>query len=669
MAVYKIPKEPIETFVLRYPEFRRKILYDPPEIYGYIKKWNEICWTTVSVHYPKEWTDHTCIREYIQNAMDASEEKIGKPWVEVGFYPELGTFVRDRGPGITQLAVIMGGVEKPKHMRGYFGEGLKMSAGYLLSLYDTPTYFFRYDGWVMKAINLGGLIAFVFGRARLYPTEGTEVIIPGWEAPYKGVAIEPWRREKAIYTVLLNGMVDPFNTEKKRPARIIADAGNRLYVGDIFVNYMDVIGPRYSLYTWDLWWVKLHRGRTAPEEFKFLTREVGRVLRSIKKANVLAKYLERILEYVGGVIRLKREAVESFEADRSMWALRKLAKDALRILFRIDPKKLVKARDELTLKEALIYGYIPIFTGNMRLGFRDLFELIPFFERKRSDESKEIDKELIFTREEELDFKEKQSLFYIRGLNWFFSDWFFIPLPEIKSVENLTEISIRKAGRETRGRASKTEIELDRGILPIWSDTVETFGHEWAHVYCRNKYGWLELEDYTKHVGDYYWRALEAVMRLALEEPVTFYILEGCAIVGVPFISKEEYKFFKSPYWGMSELLAYDLPTTPDELERWSSEKWSSFVLAEDRWGRHWLQGIVSFKEFNLEKSLYLTPTEYNLEQDRKIDEWIPTLSDFLRGIDAERAVLVKFDRAASKYLVWKIDVKTLIEEKKLVYL
>jgi len=223
-------------------------------------------------------TDFLAFRELFQNALDAEHEAKGYDNISVKVYRDnLGTHIVDSGRGLPWRGFTIGASEKPVWMRGHFGEGLNLavlcfgSRGY-------PVYFFT-KNLVYKTFyypEADSLIV-VFGRGKNY-VNGTHVLIYHYAVPDDYIRLY-WKNNpeiKVVDCVYINEM----------PNHIFIDSAEkkRLFVRDIFVNTIDEIRYRNSLFSYNIWWVELDPNRTQVRSSFELSRQIGRVIASSQEA-------------------------------------------------------------------------------------------------------------------------------------------------------------------------------------------------------------------------------------------------------------------------------------------------------------------------------------------------------------------------------------------------
>jgi hypothetical protein len=138
MSEYDVP-ESLRHFVIPLPEnFEIK----SENLEGILINYNSLFLIGITKEYilKRNFDELKALREIIQNALDENELTFGRPFVEI-MKDSLGTWIIDNGRGIKLQDLLVGVSNKECWMRGYYGEGLKIAAGYFLSL-NKPVYIF-----------------------------------------------------------------------------------------------------------------------------------------------------------------------------------------------------------------------------------------------------------------------------------------------------------------------------------------------------------------------------------------------------------------------------------------------------------------------------------------------------------------------------------------------
>jgi len=282
----------VNSIRLESPELYNVIIHDPPDIRRVmeIKMWDFCFSTGVTIDYPvrRGWNEFTSVREFIQNSLDIEERIFGYEGMEVGVWVDkLGLHITDRGPGITYEAFRIGGSDKNRYERGYFGEGLKVAMAYLLYR-GCPVYVFNRKGQVFKAITPPGstLMLIAMGRTSK-PVTGTEVIIynlplkaPEWSDPSytKRIIFKEWLKDPNLEVLTVKRWAKPDCPHPKPNFIVFAKDGSNidfLWVRDIVVNKISNLTRLPSIFGYNLWWVELEPNRVSVSSIPELAKEAA----------------------------------------------------------------------------------------------------------------------------------------------------------------------------------------------------------------------------------------------------------------------------------------------------------------------------------------------------------------------------------------------------------
>ena len=324
---------PIEYVAIESPEFAEEASFIPEEVSDLIKE-QELVWAlSIEATYGerRRWNEFLAVRELIQNSLDAEHESIGFDRIAVKLEEgRYGTWIKDRGKGITYKAFMLGGEEKPCEMRGAYGEGLKIGLIWFTALSGTPykIYFFTCSGVVFTCYysELADALVIVFGKSKR-PVAGTHVFIRRYFMPkdmyeklyYKAAKLEPVC--KKLYGIS--------KCPKDMP-NLVLYPGGLLYVRDIYVNEIKEMIGKPAWFSYNLWWVELEPNRVMVNSAWNLSREVGKVLGEcpgitsmiedclreeeyggMKYYMLEDKYYETGVDYSGAVVAPKvRDAVQ-----------------------------------------------------------------------------------------------------------------------------------------------------------------------------------------------------------------------------------------------------------------------------------------------------------------------------------------------------------------------
>ncbi|MGQ4891300.1 MAG: hypothetical protein ACP6IP_02320 [Candidatus Njordarchaeia archaeon] len=295
MALYEkygFPKEfeiyviPIQKFLEANPD-AKYLTEDPEYIKDKVKGYEAILPINISLDYVKKrkLNKMKAFRELVQNALDETEAIKGQPDVEIKQENSI-IWIIDYGRGLNGSAFIIGTSEKECWMRGYYGEGLKLAAGYFLSK-GKRLYIFS-KKLVFKPVlypkNAENPNLYILLGESNVEGEGTRIAITDLELEADISEIvsfkNPELEGKEIDTVYVKGE----NCEVERPY-VIYDVPNKLYVRNLFVGKMDEVAKRPSFFSYDVWWFRLDVSRelltySMPQMFL----EVGKIYDNSEKA-------------------------------------------------------------------------------------------------------------------------------------------------------------------------------------------------------------------------------------------------------------------------------------------------------------------------------------------------------------------------------------------------
>jgi len=280
-------------------------LEEPPELATTISGYDALFSTGLSKDYvdKREFNLFISIRELLQNALDEEEVAAGDTHVQIE-QDTHGTWIIDRGRGITLEGLRMGESNKECWMRGYYGEGLKLAASYL-TLNQIPVYLFtqrmalRFIALPKDARNPG--IFILLGRAK-ETVKGTRILLFRYREDLQFI-----KKMVRFWNNALEGKLvveERFPSEdcpREMPSAIF-DFPNLLYIRNMFVGEMSQVTKRRALLSYDLWWIRLDVSRklmtqTMPQVFL----AIARLLENSEAAR--KKFTEKLLE--AGMLRTK----------------------------------------------------------------------------------------------------------------------------------------------------------------------------------------------------------------------------------------------------------------------------------------------------------------------------------------------------------------------------
>jgi hypothetical protein len=234
------------------------------------------------------------LREIIQNALDENELTFGKPFVEIK-KDSLGTWIIDKGRGIKLRDLLVGFSNKECWMRGYYGEGLKIAAGYFLSL-NKPVYIFTNE-------NVFRFIYYDKESPKLYVIlgksnkkfEGSSVLIRDYYPQDETLNKIVIFNNKEVYERKIDEVYVASEECNFPKPYAIYDYPNLFYVRNILVGETSKVARRRSLFSYDIWWFRLDVSRefmsySMPNLFK----EVSKIFELSEKAR--EKLVEKLIE-------------------------------------------------------------------------------------------------------------------------------------------------------------------------------------------------------------------------------------------------------------------------------------------------------------------------------------------------------------------------------------
>ncbi len=278
---------------------------EPPEMASLIVGYDALLSTGLSKDYvdKREFSLFISIRELLQNALDEEEVVRGRPDVLIEQDAQ-GTWIVDRGRGITVNALRMGGSDKECWMRGYYGEGLKLAASYL-TLNRVPVYLFM-GQMVFRFITLprdeqNPGIFILLGRSR-EAIEGTKILLFGHKADQDFMKkIVRFRNKDFAPTLIAEERFPSEDCPREMPSAIF-DFPNQLYIRNMYAGEMSEVSRRKSLLSYDLWWFRFDVSRNLmTQRMPQLFLEIAKLLE--RSAAARKKFAEKLIE--AGMLKTK----------------------------------------------------------------------------------------------------------------------------------------------------------------------------------------------------------------------------------------------------------------------------------------------------------------------------------------------------------------------------
>lgn len=283
---------PIEYLKIETPLFVDEVTFLPSGLERYVESF-ELIWTlSIEATYAerRRWSDFLAFREFIQNSLDSEHEIYGYEGVQVVVEKsDLGTWIKDRGSGITYQAFILGGAEKPCHMRGAYGEGLKIGLLWFTTKHH-PILILTHDlAFYCNYSQIADALVIIFGKSRTY-VEGTHVLIYNYFIPddlYKKVYYK-----LAGMSVKCKSYYSSPRCREDMP-NLVMTPGDMLFVRDIFVNsFSKIIGTK-AYYSYNLWWVDLEPNRVSVSSGYELYKKLGELL---GKCPIIAEFIREQIQ-------------------------------------------------------------------------------------------------------------------------------------------------------------------------------------------------------------------------------------------------------------------------------------------------------------------------------------------------------------------------------------
>jgi hypothetical protein len=205
---YQIYVTPIQELAEKINEEDKAALKDSQTLLTNTIQYDGMVSLNISKEYIKKrgFSELKALREIIQNSLDETELSTGVPDVTIKI-DETGTWIIDKGRGLTGNAFIIGSSEKQCWMRGYYGEGLKLALGFFLSE-DYSVYIFS-DKKVFKPVFLPAKkekawLNILLGEG-VGSERGTKILIANYKADKK--CLTNWFHSK-IRTLMIKLLIE-----------------------------------------------------------------------------------------------------------------------------------------------------------------------------------------------------------------------------------------------------------------------------------------------------------------------------------------------------------------------------------------------------------------------------------------------------------------------------
>ena len=299
---------------VEYPELYTEAVYDPDVIKPWVERWELFYNTNITTEYVKRrgWKLFHAVRELIQNSLDEQELVHGfaatfdvKIWLD-----DTGFHIRDYGRGVTLDAFRVGGTDKECWQRGYFGEGLKVAAGWFAMNGDLLYVIAR--GKIYKAVLFGDTVVIIIGKSTRH-FEGTQATIYGPDVKDAERIVESVTYQTFVKSHRLRPAAGVDIKTKECPhyrrCFILENPTDYLWVGDIFVNYITKVANKKAAFSYNTWYVDLEPNRIMVTDIDRLKNIIAHIWRPLgdDKYDLL---LEKILDDRGTVVIKVKDVFE-----------------------------------------------------------------------------------------------------------------------------------------------------------------------------------------------------------------------------------------------------------------------------------------------------------------------------------------------------------------------
>jgi hypothetical protein len=245
---------PLELVRDLHPASAQEMVHDPSAMKDHIQNYD----AAMSLALSKDYIDRRdfdilkALRELTQNALDEAEEVTGAPDIEI-WQDSLGLWIADKGRGLKAEALMMGTTDKPCWMRGYYGEGLKLAAGFL-TLQGRTVYAFTGNKAfkfipVPKDSENPRLYA-VLGRSKR-EVKGTEILIHGLAVDDTFLArLISFQNKELEGKKIAEVLTETKDCPHPKPGAIF-DYPDLLYIRNMLVGNTSEVAKRKSLFSYD----------------------------------------------------------------------------------------------------------------------------------------------------------------------------------------------------------------------------------------------------------------------------------------------------------------------------------------------------------------------------------------------------------------------------------
>jgi hypothetical protein len=295
----------IDYVSIESPKFAAEASYIPPDLSDTIERFDIVWPTNLDKSYIKRrhWDKNMAIREFIQNALDAEDESYGysnvdrySQHIDIHQTEEFiddsitgldalfsGTIrsivIRDHGKGISYKAFMMGGEDKLCYLRGAYGEGMKIAALYMSAKGHDVYILSGNDVYKCFYSEMTHTLVISIGKSK-YHINGTEVLIHKLCTNIENIDDLVFNPTDPNIEKSATSEFSHHTCAYAMPSSVIEynDQRKRLYVRDMFVNYLDDIISN-AFYSYNLWWIELEPNRKTVVSTQSMAVQISRTLR------------------------------------------------------------------------------------------------------------------------------------------------------------------------------------------------------------------------------------------------------------------------------------------------------------------------------------------------------------------------------------------------------
>jgi hypothetical protein len=253
------------------------------------------------------WGFWEILREFFQNALDITGP-VGTVFTQDN--PTIkqtseGLVISDRGKGFNALNLLMGTTTKRECERGRFGEGMKIACLAALNLgfevdITTDSMHISPQWKTLEVQEPSGEIVkaeiMVFKYEKAEPIGGTRVMIRGNTISSWGTMLDRFNLEYNKKIILKRDT--DLCEDKQYPSYIIDETVKRIYVRNIYVQDIgfkikNQLAVKKSLYSYDLFGVRVSTDRNIPNTAD-ITYQIGRLWSRVSDAKMIDAFFSAV---------------------------------------------------------------------------------------------------------------------------------------------------------------------------------------------------------------------------------------------------------------------------------------------------------------------------------------------------------------------------------------